>query len=163
MTERTMAAQDVPATPWTITANEDRWDLPATFATREEAVAAAPAALGLAPDQKFWTGFTMPAGAVMPDADRVIEDMFENARDENGDHAENWLDDVPAEAMLELQKGLEDLVLAWLDKHNLLPDWYDIEQIEEHHAPREKQEISGDDVGSVEDVLGDLGEPEGER
>ena len=115
-----------------VTNDEEHWST-GPYDTREEAIAAGPAEFDLKPGQKLWTG--ADCGVVDtygPYSDRVIEDAQERAFDENGDCAEMWLDGVTAEQHDELDKALDEVWEAWLDKHGLRPKWFLIDNIEEH-------------------------------
>jgi hypothetical protein len=115
-----------------VTDDEERWSV-GPYATREEAIAAGPVEFDLKPGAKFWTG--AESGTVDtfgPYADRVIEDAQERAYDEHDDGADTWLDVVTAEQHDELEKALEEVWEAWLDKHGLRPTWFEIDNIEEH-------------------------------
>ena len=75
------------------------------------------------------------------DVDDIIEYTSERAYENCGDHAETFLDEVTSDMKVEL----ENLVLGWANKHDLDPNFFMIENIEEewYDVPKEliKEEI----------------------
>lgn len=58
--------------------------------------------------------------------DSVIEDIQEAMYEENGEVAEDYLNDVTKEVMLELEKELNKVFYKWQKKHNYEPTFYTI-------------------------------------
>lgn len=56
----------------------------------------------------------------------VIEAVRVDAYDEGGEYAENYLDDVTKEQREELEEQLDVVFNAWLEKHDLYPNFYTI-------------------------------------
>lgn len=56
----------------------------------------------------------------------VIEAVQVDAYDEGGEYAENYLDDVTKEQREELEEQLDVVFNAWLEKHDLYPNFYTI-------------------------------------
>lgn len=56
----------------------------------------------------------------------VIEAVQTDAYDEGGEYAENYLDDVTKEQREELEEQLDVVFNAWLEKHDLYPNFYTI-------------------------------------
>lgn len=67
------------------------------------------------------------------DADTVIEKMSESAYEDAG--AEDYLDGVDRKARKELEKSLRRVVAKWVDKHNLWPKFFEIEDVIEIDLP----------------------------
>jgi len=102
------------------------------FTTREDA-----AAEGFAGDEEaetVWTG-EMVEPALAPNAECLIEQMANDATDDGGDAADDYLSHIPKEAKEELQSELQALWDRWEAKHNLDPDWFTVVNIQEHSKP----------------------------
>ncbi len=56
----------------------------------------------------------------------MIESVQADAYDEGGEYAENYLDDVTKEQREELEEQLDVVFNAWLEKHDLYPNFYTI-------------------------------------
>lgn len=104
------------------------------YATREEAVAAAPLALHLNPGAKFWTaqGFMAPSRLT---AAEVVEMLDRHAVDDGWDGHDPY--GITSDAEAELEKLLD----AWAAKHDVRPRWYTVEDEQEHTVP-EQTEVS---------------------
>lgn len=115
-----------------VTNDEERWSV-GPYDTREEAIAAGPVEFDLKPGEKYWTGESnATVDTFGPVADRVIEDAQERAFDDVGDLSETYLDSVTPADINELDAELERAWEAWLDKHNLRPKWYTVDEVQEH-------------------------------
>ena len=65
------------------------------------------------------------------DTDFIIELIQEDAYNNGGEWAEDYLDDISKEQLAELDKKLNDVLSDWLNKHNLKPTWFTVEDVEE--------------------------------
>lgn len=67
-------------------------------------------------------------------ADYVIDQIQDSMCDKYGECAEQYLDDVTKEQINRLDLELNKVIIAWIEKYNLQPNFYgvtDIEYIEE--------------------------------
>lgn len=60
------------------------------------------------------------------DVDRVIEDIQNTMYGEVGELAEDYLDDVTTEHLLELEEQLNEVFYKWQEKYNYKPTFYRI-------------------------------------
>lgn len=60
------------------------------------------------------------------DVDSVIEHIQETTYDEVGEVAEDYLDDVTTEDLLELEEKLNDVFYKWQKEHKYEPNFYRI-------------------------------------
>ena len=117
---------------WITSTNEEFWSGGAEeYNTKEEAIAAAGNDHALESGQKFWVG---RIGEYKPivDADVVIEHMAEQALDEHGEVAEGWMDTIPGDQVIELEKALTETWNLWADKHGYQPKFFPLEDVSEH-------------------------------
>jgi hypothetical protein len=79
------------------------------------------------------------------DADRVLEDLEQDASDECGEAAEGWCPsyDIERTEIDHLSAKLTNIVRAWLKQQNYLPHFYNIINI------REVDVNSGSPIGSM--------------
>ena len=80
---------------------------------------------------KFEIGETEPPLNVGIDVDRVIEDVQAIMYDDIGEVAEDYLDDVSKEHLLELEEKLNEVFFKWQKEHGYEPNFYKIINIEE--------------------------------
>lgn len=62
----------------------------------------------------------------LPSVDSILDEVSEQAYDEVGDIAEDWLHNVDKNAQNELQNDLNILFEKWLVKYNLKPHFYSV-------------------------------------
>lgn len=60
-------------------------------------------------------------------AERVLEDISENAYSEVGDYSESYLYDIPSEELEELEQSLNEVLEKWIKKYKHEPDFYTIQ------------------------------------
>jgi hypothetical protein len=118
---------------WVITQNEENFNGP-DFATREEAIAAAPAEFNLVPGDRFFVGRCYAASWSAPDGDDAVEHLANQAMDEYGECAEEW-PDATKEQRAELGELIGDVVEAWMKRHGLEPTFYGISDSEQIRVP----------------------------
>lgn len=101
------------------------------FSTREAALEEARDGQN---DMTVWTGVceAIHVRRYMPDGDDLIERMVEQAYDDCGEASESWLDSVSKEQRAELTEGVRSLIEAWLDKHKLNANFWNVVNIIEH-------------------------------
>lgn len=85
----------------------------------------------------IWTGVIAPAARHTIDADDVIERLREEAHEEVGEVADEWLENVSAEEVAELAHDLNAALTAWLDRHKLQPTYFAVQDVEQHDREEE--------------------------
>ena len=80
---------------------------------------------------KFRIGETEPAFNFGIDVDSVIERISETMYEDIGEVAEDYLDDVKSEHLLELEEKLNEVFFKWQKEHGYEPTFYKIINIEE--------------------------------
>lgn len=80
---------------------------------------------------KFEIGEVEPAFNFGIDVDRVIEDIQVIMYDDIGEVAEDYLDDVSKEHLLELEEKLNEVFFKWQKEHGYEPTFCKIINIEE--------------------------------
>lgn len=110
---------------WTyeINANNDIWR-GGLFDTREEVVKEANSEAIEYERKNFKIGITEDVPNFGVDVDRVIEDIQNTMYDEIGEVAEDYLDDVTTEHLLELEEQLNEVFYKWQEKYNYKPTFY---------------------------------------
>ncbi len=63
------------------------------------------------------------------DVDMLIERLAEHAYERGGDYAEDYLDNVTKEEFRELEDGINDVLLKWIDKYHK-PNFWEVVNIE---------------------------------
>jgi hypothetical protein len=120
---------------WGVSSDEESFH--GHYATKEEALAAAPSDLeGVEPGQRFWVGggrLWRPSFSVSPE--QLFETLADHASDECGEIAEDWLSAVSREDEAALEHDLHAVVMAWLKRTGNLPDFYCCEVTEAHVMP----------------------------
>lgn len=74
------------------------------------------------------------------DVDNVIEHIQETTYDEVGEVAEDYLNDVTTEDLLELEKKLNDVFYKWQKEHKYEPNFYRIVATERINIKLEGEE-----------------------
>ena len=74
------------------------------------------------------------------DVDNVIEHIQETTYDEVGEVAEDYLNDVTTEDLLELEKKLNDVFYKWQKEHKYEPNFYRIVATERINIKKEGEE-----------------------
>jgi hypothetical protein len=107
------------------------------YASREEAIAFAADELGVEPGGLFWVGRSVPYVVEVRKhtADRLVEQLAEDAYDEVGDVAEDWLRRVTDGQLTDLASRLDSVVEAWLEDYGHEPGFWRVEDVTEHRAP----------------------------
>ena len=74
------------------------------------------------------------------EADSVIEHIQETTYDEVGEVAEDYLNDVTTEDLLELEEKLNDVFYKWQKEHKYEPNFYRIVATERINIKKEGEE-----------------------
>ena len=81
-------------------------------------------------------------------ADRIIEDLQQDAYDEVGEVAYDWLESVTALQKKELETLIQNVVYMWLSRINEKPTFYKVFPCEECTLP-EAREIHNEKVANM--------------
>jgi hypothetical protein len=124
-----------------------------TFASREGALSAALEAaadpLNLNPPQTVFVGRRVEADPhASGHARTLLREMAWQAHDEVGAPAAKYLNKVGEHEVRELDGAIEQVVLAWLGQHNLLPTYFRVEGISEHPVPLAPAAPDGEVTGN---------------
>lgn len=124
---------------WVWSDNEEAWNMPARFWSREEAIGEvngnAAASAGMEPGQKFWTARAVPITAAIaaegvPDTARILEYIDDYLYDNYG--LEDGVGTATPEAQLQLDEEIQALVARWLHRVDAVPSWYRVEDVQSH-------------------------------
>jgi hypothetical protein len=121
---------------FTYSLNGENWT--GAFDSREAALAAAIQKCSGAADPPG-TVFVAEIAAGEAFADRLgsvlIKEMRSRARARAADGAARWLRDLPANQVSDLDAQIERMVVAWLQRSDLMPQSFKVEAISEHSVP----------------------------
>lgn len=107
--------------------------------TREDAVLRCIDEENLEIGQRCWTAIpkTPDVSRFLPNIDRMLEEINEQAYEECGECAEDWLDNLPKEKTQDLEQTVHAAILNWMERHNELPSFWTVEQVQEHEVTPE--------------------------
>lgn len=105
------------------------------WATKEEAIAAAPGELDLKPLDRFSVGQYDEYEPQGIDADAIFDQMACDADDRVGEAAEYWLANVPKEQADILTERLMKVFSEWMSETKNEPEFLMVVGMEEHVAP----------------------------
>jgi hypothetical protein len=91
---------------------------------------------------------TMAAGH----ARAVLSHMTARAREQAADDGDGYLANVSKSQIEELDAALENSILGWLAKHELLPTYFRVESISEHTVPIATSKKNSPGEGEVYDL-----------
>lgn len=118
---------------WEYSDNNDTWTK-GTFDTKEECIAEAMAEIKANDEEEILNGFYLgrceTVGLPTIDADSLLEQLSNDVYDEVGEVAEDYLTDVPVEAINELEESLNKVFEEWADKHKMHPTFYKVTDIQ---------------------------------
>lgn len=99
------------------------------FSTKEEAIADGKE---YHDGESFWVGQSAPYEDYLEhfDADTVFDDLVNNACEEVGEVAEDWLDNIAPEEKMKLQDVLNAALVGWMKETKEEPIFYRIINIE---------------------------------
>jgi len=100
------------------------------FPTRREAIAHVKKITKQNCGHTFYTGMKVKMSAIsFFDAETIIETAQENAGVECGECSEGWLSNLKKDTVEEL----DSLILKWIKKHKLEPQFFSIDDTNEHN------------------------------
>jgi len=107
--------------------------------TREDAILRCINEEDLEVGQHCWTAVPKPVDLkrFLPRAERLLETISEQAYDECGECAESWLEGLPKEQVQDLEEMVHAAIVAWMEKHNELPHFWSVEQVQKHEVTQE--------------------------
>lgn len=114
---------------WILDINEtisDIWNGESFFDTKEEAIEEGYRWAEKENLKFFRVGLCESETNYGIDVDSVIEHIQETTYDEVGEVAEDYLDDVTTEDLLELEEKLNDVFYNWQKEHKYEPNFYRI-------------------------------------
>ena len=113
----------------------ETWDNHGEYGTREEAIQAARAETDLSKPFHFQTAKKQAVDVVaaMPDATDFIEHMQEQMYEQAGEACEDWISTTAAKEK-ELTDDVQKIILAWLKKHDQMPDFWTMTEIQDHRT-----------------------------
>jgi hypothetical protein len=88
-------------------------------------------------------------------AEEIVNRMIDRARGVWGDAADNYLRDVTPEQLRDLDGAIEQVVLRWLQLHQLKPNFFRIAAVSEHQLASPATTAGGQ---SENNEVHDLGE-----
>lgn len=89
-------------------------------------------------DEVIWVGKVKTFTPVVSVADDLLYDLQDQAYDEAGYYAEDWLDDVKKEDQDELDNAIQSCFMEWLEKHpEYKPEFFTIEDSESYSSNKE--------------------------
>lgn len=110
---------------WSVSGDSERFD--GAYSSKEEAIAEG---RSMYPDRSFWIGRNSPP--TQPEDLWEARDWLEHVSvqdDYAGEWAEDW-DDSNDEQIAELEAEVRKVMAAWLDRHDLRPRFFNIDQME---------------------------------
>jgi len=108
------------------------------FTTREEALAAGlkDAHEQLTPPLSIFIGRRVEADPhIAGHARTLLREIAWQAHDEVGSPAAQYLNHVNDQAIAELDRDLEAVLLTWLRRHDMLPKFFNVDGIAEYPVP----------------------------
>ena len=115
---------------WCLSENGEEFNDPELFDTKKEAINYARENEDYEDFDRMYVGQAVDFKPKIC-AERVIEDIQENACELGGEYAENYLDDVQKAHTTELQQQLQKVLDGWIDKNRYNPNFYIIKNSEE--------------------------------
>ncbi len=114
---------------WEASENEELWRHD-TFDTIEDCIADARENYDYKNGETVYIGETVPF-SICVDAERVLENLEEEAYEFAGESADGWdaCDYKERDELIELQEQLTDVVINWIKKYNREPQFYQINHI----------------------------------
>lgn len=99
-----------------------------TFYTKDSAIQAALEDEEI--EDVFYVGKQSPVNISGVNVSTILEYVAENTAQGFDGFGDDYLEDVKAEHMSELEDALDEVLFKWIDKYNYNPDWYEIKDIE---------------------------------
>jgi hypothetical protein len=128
------------------------------YPARQEAVAAGFRMARMQPDGGVGTVYVgqqvTPNLHAYGHAQHIVHEMALRVRDQMGEAADGFLDNVTPAQIDELNREIEKVVLDWLERHELMPKAREVEAISEHPLPM-PHEVRQERLDEVDDAIGD--------
>jgi hypothetical protein len=119
----------------------DRHSYTGPFNSRREAIAAGIARsreIGAAGIEAVYVGMIVqPDPQASGHAEEVIKNMVRRARGAAGESYDGYLRKVTEQQEAELDEALEQCIMGWLKKHELMPHFTKVRGVSEHPIPGE--------------------------
>ncbi|GAA0774484.1 hypothetical protein GCM10008908_24390 [Clostridium subterminale] len=110
---------------YTISENSDIWR-GGVFDSKEEAIKEANSEAIEYNEETFRIGIVEEVFNYGIDVDQVIEHIQDTMYDEVGEVAEDYLDYIPSDYLIELEKQLNEVFYNWQEKYNYKPTFYKV-------------------------------------
>jgi hypothetical protein len=85
-------------------------------------------------------------------AERILEAMNRRAHVDLGEQGARYLRRVPVEWVRELDQAVEQVILQWLWKHDLTPNWVRVQSIREFAVPNPRWKADSSPGLEVSDI-----------
>lgn len=115
---------------WIYNGNEEVWMNCGSYDTKEEAIKAGKEEYEGNLLQFFVGQINHMNFVPSVNVDQVIDDLAENVYFEVGEAADCYLDDVRKEDLSELEDKLNAVLLEWMNKHNYMPKYFRVANVE---------------------------------
>lgn len=115
---------------WTWSFEEDSLWYNDAFDTKEEAITDGKECAKDEEKDCIYIGQIKLVGLPVIDAETILEQLGEQVYDEVGEVAEDYLINVPKEAVQELEEALNKVFEEWATKHKQYPSFYTLHNIE---------------------------------
>lgn len=130
---------------WVFATSEEYWTRFDGYDTREDALSHAIAELDLKPGDNVFTGFAVKCDyndlATVINSDASLESLKDAAFDNWG--WEDAFDETSGEQQEDLQEMLRDAYRRWVQKHQLVPSYFHIDNVKKHVVPDQPDVNSG--------------------
>jgi hypothetical protein len=126
-----------------------------TFSSREEALAEAIVHARRSPDgpQTVYIGRMVPADPKAGGHARaVLSNMAARAKEEFGDAASEYLTGLSPKLLDNLDETLELVIRGWLNRHELMPDFFKVDAIGEYRVPGGPNDRAHSDMREVQEI-----------
>jgi hypothetical protein len=128
------SAKTIGKTYYVASTNGEEYDGHSKAETKEEAIANLVESYDLQPGDSVWVGEYNGYGngeQFYPSADWLIDKMGDDAYDEGGEYAYDWLPEVSSEQREELEQAVANAIRPWIIKHKLQPGFFGVEKAEQ--------------------------------
>lgn len=116
---------------WIISQDEEYWDSVDEFDSKEEAIKFGKEEYL---HEDFYVGqmynIKFEGKELYDPSERIIDELSDCLYDEVGDCSENWWNSITREQEKDLNKMINETVLKWIEKNDLKPNCFKIDDIE---------------------------------
>jgi len=109
---------------WGYSTDDDDWNSDSWFDTKQEAIDE-----GKADYDDFFVGRAVAVKPII-DVEVLLDKVSESVYEECGENADDYLNDVDVNMRDELSNQLNEVFQSWLTKHQLHPNFYLVEDVE---------------------------------